>query len=73
MPCNDLKCVDKFPQHIRKCINRGCSHSEAIRENRLSEAISCVIITDNCSSFTLRKIEKHNLTPLKSRIYNNWN
>jgi hypothetical protein len=54
------------------CVNKNCSHSSFEGRHPLHSLISKVVITANCSSRMLQKIEEFQLRPAMFRINNTW-
>ena len=58
--------------NCKKCYNKSCSHSQHQRTYSVSELVSSIIITDNCSEKTAASIHKADLTPSKFKILDVW-
>jgi hypothetical protein len=58
--CNDF---EADPSNSRSCINRSCSTSSHKNTYNLSECISQVEITNECSSQMMKKIDNLFLKP----------
>ena len=72
MSCNDKMCIDRDKKHPLLCTNLGCSHSAGRYTFPLHELVSKIIITPECSSGTMKKIEKWQLKPSSFKIGDEW-
>jgi hypothetical protein len=80
-PCTDKKCLDrkhngKIADTLRlyggQCTNPGCEESEFKNLYQLSDLVGQVVITDTCSSETVKKIDSLKLHPEIFKIGNQW-
>jgi hypothetical protein len=71
MWCKDKKCLDRLVNSHHFCTNSGCSHSAHKNTFPIHEMVSKIIITADCSSDMIKKLQSWRLRPTSFKI-NSW-
>jgi hypothetical protein len=65
MRCNDKRCASRSSKTTGgACDTRDCSHSSYRNKHPLHSLVSTVVITAQCSSQMIRKLEEYALKPV---------